>query len=194
MSFVRWLHHLDQDATLWLNSLNTPFSDGIWQMFSDARVWIPMYAALALLLFARTGWKKALVILASIGLTFACTNELSDIVKSAVLRLRPVWDNYMVEGGLHRLEGRGGWYGFFSAYSANVFGLAAALTMGMRQDRSRSWKNFSWMMYIWAALVAVSRVFVGKHFLGDVLVGAAVGLVAGTLFGCLARWIIGKYL
>ena len=150
--------------------------------------------ALALLLFARTGWKKALIILASIGLTFACTNELSDIVKAAVLRLRPVWDNYMVEGGLHRLEGRGGWYGFFSAHAANVFGLAVTMTMGMRLDHSRSWRGFSWMMYAWASLVGLSRVFAGKHFLGDVLAGVAVGLVIGTLFGRIARWIIEQYL
>lgn len=194
MSLVQWLHRLDQDMTLWLNSLNSAFSDGLWQFFSDMKVWIPMYLVLVVLLFLRLDWKKALIVLSSVGLTFACTNELSDLVKESVLRLRPVWDNYMVENGLHRLEGHGGYYGFFSAHAANTFGLAVTVTMGLRQDRSRSWRALSWIMYSWASLVALSRVFVGKHFLGDVLAGILVGLAFGTMFGRMSRWIIKKYL
>ena len=39
----------------------------------------------------------------------------------------------------------------------------------------------------------MSRVFVGKHFFGDVLVGFAVGLLAGWLLAQLARLIIRRF-
>ena len=192
---VYGLHHLDQEATLAVNSLSSPFTDGVWMLFSDRKVWYLLYAALALMLFVRMDWKKALVVLVSVALTVVACDQAANLVKYSVARLRPVWDNYMVSGGLHRLEGRGSFYGFFSAHAANALGVAVAVVMGFRSgDKTRSYRGLAWIMYTWAVLVGLSRVFVGKHFLGDVTVGFCVGLLIGWIFGTLARWIIGKLL
>lgn len=185
MNFVMWLHHLDQHLTLDLNSLHCPFTDTVWILFSDKKVWYLMYAVLAVLLFVRAGWKKALVVLLSVALTVLACDQFANLIKDSVARLRPVWDNWMVAGGLHRLEGRGNFYGFFSAHAANSFGVAVCVLMGFKgADKRGNYRGLAWLLFSWAALVSISRVFVGKHFLGDVLVGTAVGL----LFG----WIIGK--
>jgi len=189
------LHCIDREATLAVNSLSSPFTDGVWMLFSDRKVWFVLYAALAVLLFVRLGWKKALTVLASVALVVVACDQTANLVKYSVARLRPVWDNYMVAGGLHRLEGRGSWYGFFSAHAANAMGVAVAVVMGFRAgDKSRNYRTLAWIMYVWAVLVGLSRVFVGKHFLGDVLVGFAAGLFFGRLLGTLAGWIIDKYL
>lgn len=185
MNFVMWLHHLDQHLTLALNSLHCPFTDAVWILFSDKKVWYVMYAVLAVLLFVRAGWKKALVVLLSVALTVLACDQFANLIKDSVARLRPVWDNWMVAGGLHRLEGRGNFYGFFSAHAANSFGVAMCVLMGFKgADKRGNYNGLAWLLFVWAALVSISRVFVGKHFLGDVLVGTSVGL----LFG----WIIGK--
>lgn len=190
---VYGLHHLDQEATLAVNSLNSPFTDGVWMLFSDRKVWFVLYAALAVLLFVRLGWKKALAVLAAVALVVLACDQTANLVKYSVARLRPVWDNYMVAGGLHRLEGRGSWYGFFSAHAANAMGVAVTVVTGFRAgDKSRSYRSLAWIMYVWAVLVGLSRVFVGKHFLGDVLTGFAVGLLFGWLLGRLVVRIIGK--
>ena len=34
------------------------------------------------------------------------------------------------------------------------------------------------MAFLWAAVTSYSRIYLGVHFLGDVIVGAAIGLVA----------------
>ena len=185
MSWIMFLHHLDQHLTLALNSLHSPLSDAVWILFSDKKVWYLMYLVLAVLLFRRAGWKKALVVLVSVALTVAACDQFANLIKYSVARLRPVWDNWMVAGGLHRLEGRGNFYGFFSAHAANSFGVAVCVLMGFRgADRKHDYSRMAWILFSWAALVGISRVFVGKHFLGDVLAGTMVGL----LFG----WIIGK--
>ena len=157
----------------------------MWILFSDKKVWYVMYAVLAVLLFVRAGWKKALVVLLSVALTVLACDQFANLIKDSVARLRPVWDNWMMAGGLHRLEGRGNFYGFFSAHAANSFGVAACVLEGFREvDKKRNYRGMAWLLFSWAALVSISRIFVGKHFLGDVLVGTIVGL----LFG----WIIGK--
>ena len=188
------LEALDKELTLAVNSLHTGFTDSVWLLFSDRQVWYLLYLALALLLFLRMDWKKAVVVLASVVLTVVACDQFANLIKETAGRLRPCWDAYMVGNGLHRLEWRGSPYGFFSAHAANSFGVAAALVRGFRSgDKSRSYRGLAWLMYTWAFLVSISRIFVGKHFLGDVLVGAAVGLVFGLLAARLARWIINKY-
>lgn len=189
-SVIGFLHRLDQDLTLSLNSISTPLTDQLWILMSDKTVWIPAYVLCAYFLFRRLGWKKAAVVLISIGLAFGLCDQLSTIVKNSVDRLRPSYSARMLSGGLNVLEGRGGFFGFFSAHSANAFALAMCLIIGFRNDRTHTYNGFYKLALIWAAMVAASRIFVGKHYLGDVLVGAIIGVTVGYFLGMLTRYII----
>ena len=190
--FWQNVHHLDQEVTLAINSWHSNFTDPIWEFFSDKLVWIPMYAAIVALLFSRLGWKKGLVAIAGVLLTFGFCDQFSNVIKYAVCRIRPVNDEFMIAQGLHILE-TGGGYSFFSAHAANSFGLAASTYIGIRLDQRLKWKGYATWMFFWASMVAISRIFVGKHYLGDVIVGSIVGLAAGFAFGYLAKWICNKY-
>ena len=151
-----------------------------------------MYAAIVAFLFWRLGWKKGLVAIAGVLLTFGFCDQFSNVIKYAVCRIRPVNDEFMIAQGLHILE-TGGGYSFFSAHAANSFGLAASTYIGIRLDQRLKWKGYATWMFFWASMVAISRIFVGKHYLGDVIVGSIVGLAAGFAFGYLAKWICNKY-
>ena len=189
-SLIGFLHRIDQDATLFLNSLSTPMTDQLWVLMSDKTVWIPAYALCAWFLFRRLGWKKASIVLISIGLAFGLCDQFSNIVKHSVDRLRPSYSARMLLGGLNLLEGRGGFFGFFSAHAANAFALAMCLIIGFRNDRTHTYNAFYKLALTWAALVAASRIFVGKHYLGDVIVGTIIGLTIGYFAGMLARYVI----
>ena len=190
--FWQNVHHLDQEVTLAINSWHSNFTDPIWEFFSDKLVWIPMYAAIVALLFWRLGWKKGLIAIAGVLLTFGFCDQFSNVIKYAVCRIRPVNDEFMIAQGLHILEtGRG--YSFFSAHAANSFGLAASTYIGIRLDQRLKWKGYATWMFFWASMVAISRIFVGKHYLGDIIVGSIVGLAVGFAFGYLAKWICNKY-
>ncbi len=187
------IHRFDQDLTLKMNSWHSDFTDPVWEFFSDIPVWIPMYALIIAFIIWRLGWKKGLIVVAGALLTFGFCDQFSNIIKDAVERLRPLNDAYMLENGLHVLE-KGGKYGFFSAHSANAFGLATSTYIGLRLDGRLKYRGYAAWMYSWATLVAVSRVFVGKHYLGDIIVGALVGAAAGFAFASLAGWIIRRYI
>ena len=192
-SGIDTLQRLDQEITLLVNSWSTPFTDGFWMMMSDKTVWIPLYVVCVWFIFKRLGWKRALIVLASIGLSFALCDQFSNIVKHAVLRLRPSYSERMLRDGLTLLERRGGFYGFFSAHAANAFAVATCLSIGFRNDGTHTYNAFWKWALVWATLVAVSRIFVGKHYFGDVLVGALVGTVVGYFIGMMARYLIQKY-
>lgn len=179
---------LDQKATLALNSLHTVAGDHFWLMMSDRFVWIPLYLALVYIIFRRLGWKRALVLLAAVGLALVVSDRISTLVKDTVERLRPCYTTSLLESGLHTPEGRGGFYGFFSSHASNAFMLFACILTGLRADRTRRHTDIALLCGIWATLVAISRVMMGRHFLGDVLVGTAFGLLTGFLMGMAARW------
>lgn len=189
--FWQTIHKTDQLLTLKINSWHTPFTDIIWEFFSDIPVWIPMYLIIIIFVIWRLGWKRGLVVIAAALLTFGFCDQFSNIIKAATERLRPCNDPFMIENGLHILE-KGGKYGFFSAHAANAFGLATSTFIGLRIDNRIRYRGYGAWMFTWAALVGISRIFVGKHYLGDVLVGTLVGIAAGMAFSLTARWIIRK--
>ena len=186
------IHHLDQKVTLEINSWSSEITDVIWKFFSDIPVWIPMYVIIVGCLFWRLGWKKGLIMTLAAAATFGFCDQFSNLIKDLVERVRPLNDPYMLEHGLNILEGKSSSFSFFSAHSANAFGLATSTLIGFRLDKRLRYRGYAAWMYTWATLVALSRVFVGKHYLGDIIAGAAIGVLAGYAFACLARHIIIK--
>ena len=180
---------LDKEWTLALNGLGgNSVLDAMMVFASHKLVWVPLYLALVALLFWRLGWKRALVFLAAVGLTFLCCDQLANLFKYGFERLRPSHDGSMLENGLRLLERPGSLYGFFSAHAANTFGLAVCTVLAFRTDKRLRWRGLALGMGFWALLVSFSRIWVGKHFLGDVLVGTVIGIGIGFALGCLARW------
>ena len=190
--FWQKVHQLDQQITLEINSWHSAFTDPIWQFFSDKWVWIPMYVAIIAFLIWRLGWKKGLIAVGAAILTFGFCDQFSNLIKDTVGRIRPLHDEFMLANGIHILE-KGGGFSFFSAHSANSFGLAAGTVTCLRDDKRMTYKQYARWMFFWAAMVSISRIFVAKHYLGDVIVGIIVGYLAGMAFGKLARWAMKKY-
>ena len=188
MNDMSWqeIHRLDQDLTLWINGFHSEFTDMVWAFFSNIPVWIPLYVLIIAFVIRRLGWRKGGIVVASTVFTVIVCSLFSQTMKELTERLRPLLDTYMLENSLHVLE-TGGKYTFFSAHSANAFGLATSTLVGLRMDKRTKYDTYAVLMYVWATLVAVSRIFVGKHYLGDVIVGICVGLVIGLLFGRMAR-------
>lgn len=190
--FWQQLHETDQQVTLFLNSLHCGFSDSVMIFFSKIPVWIPMYVLIAVFLFIRMDWKKALIALASIALTFLLCDQIANLFKDGIARLRPCHNDFMVSEGLRILEGIGGMYGFYSGHAANSFGFAVSSSMAFRNDRRLKYRGYMAWIFFWAAMVSISRIFVGKHYAGDVLVGAIMGTLLGLACGYLARLVIAK--
>jgi len=187
------IHEFDQRLTLEINSWDSAITDPIWQFFSDIPVWIPMYAFIVGCLIWRLGWKKGLIITLAAVATFGFCDQFSNFIKDLVCRVRPLNDPYMLENGLNVLEGASRSFSFFSAHSANAFGLATSTLIGFRLDKRLKYKGYAAWMYFWASMVAISRVFVGKHYLGDVIAGALIGAAAGFVFASIAKHIITRY-
>ena len=174
------LSRADNEITLAINGWSSPFGDAFWTLISGKAVWIPLYVAIVILLFAKVGWRRALVALLAIGLTVLACDQGSDFVKDWADRLRPCHNQGLLDRGLRVLESKGSLFGFFSAHSANAMGIAVSSIHFLRLATGKIlFHLYSVFICLWSILVSVSRIFVGKHFFGDVLVGVIVGVLVG---------------
>lgn len=192
--FIKYLHHIDKDITLAINSVHCPVSDWIWGVFSNKEIWFVMYAVIAFFLIRNLGWKRGLIYIAGIVLTIVCCDQLGNVSKAFFQRLRPCCDGEMIARGHRLLEWCGPIeYGFYSAHAANAIGLATSSYLAFRNDTSRNYRAYGICIFCWGFLVGLSRIFVGKHFFGDVMVGFAVGILFGWLLSTIASLIISKF-
>jgi undecaprenyl-diphosphatase len=167
---------LDEQFTLAINSLNSPFFDVLMYWISDRFIWIPFYALLIYVLFRQYG-KQTWIKLLFVALLILWVDQTCNLFKNVVfMRLRPC-HNPELAPLLHLVKGKcGGLYGFISGHAANSFALATFLVFQMRQ-------KYSWIgwLFLWAAIIAYSRIYLGVHYFGDVIFGALWGSFVGYL-------------
>lgn len=189
---IDWIQSLDGRITLAINSLHFELGDYLWQMFSLKETWYPLYALVLYYTIKRLGWKTGGIMVLSMILTVLACDQLANLTKVLVGRLRPCYDAHMLENGLHVLESRSGFFGFYSAHSGNAFGFAMASLTSFRIDKNHPYDKYGRFIFFWAAMVALSRIFAGKHYFGDVMVGLVVGLAVGYCLSHLAARITEK--
>jgi len=180
---------IDKDAFLYLNNLGNPSWDDFWRFVSYKFTWIPFYILLFVLLIKHLGWKKAMVVLVLTLFMILISDQVTNIIKDSVKRLRPCFTKEFE--GLIRPIGceRRGQFGFTSAHASNHFALALLIGMVLR-------KKIKWLIYvllIWAAIIAYSRVYLGVHFPLDILCGGILGLIISTGFYYLYKAVERKW-
>lgn len=176
------LIQIDREATLWLNLNNSGHFNDFWHFMSGIREWFPLYFIIMAALVVRLGWKKGLIVIATLILGVVLTDQISNFVKDSVMRLRPCRDPWMIEQGILCPDGIiGGLFGFFSGHASNSFGFAAGTWWAFQlNDRKHRYTLYGCCIMVWATLVSLSRTILAAHYVGDILVGCLFGLALGT--------------
>lgn len=157
------------------NSCHNQYFDYFMWLISSKLTWLPMYIAIAVLLFTKN-WKQAILILIITALCITIADQVSSgFIKHAVERFRPS-HNEALNSTIHIVNGyRGGNYGFVSSHAANTFGFIFLFSLLFKS------KYFAAIGFTWAVLVSYSRLYLGVHYPGDLLGGMCVGLFAGWI-------------
>lgn len=180
---LEFLNQIDTSVFLFFNGMHSPFFDRFMMMFTGRFIWVPMYAAILLVLLKTRNIKSAGIYLLAIALAITLTDQTcASIIRPVVERLRPSNpDNPLSALTIVVDDYRGGDYGFPSCHSANSFALATFL--GFLFPRRRM------LMFIfgWALLNSYTRLYLGVHYPGDLLCGAVIGSAFGFLCYRVAR-------
>lgn len=148
--------------------------DVLWPL-----VWLPMQAgsflgSLAIVVMAAVVTRDWRVVLAAV-IASQTAFWMAKVVKATVSRGRPA----AFLSDIHLRERAGG-FGYVSGHTAVAFALASALAPSMpRRFRPAIWAA--------AVLVGFGRIYAGAHLPLDVVGGAGIGVLIGTL----TRWALG---
>jgi len=181
----------DKELFLFLNNLGGNSWDGFWLFVTNKYNSIPIYLLLLVLSYAHLGLKKTLLVLVSVSLMILCVDQLTNLFKYGVERLRPCFDadvNELMRQVRDSCQNRGQ-FGYFSAHAANNFSVAVFFSILLRSMRA----PIGIFLVVWAILISYSRIYIGVHFPLDVLTGVLIGSLFGWVFAKLTILAVHRF-
>ena len=170
---------LDSKLFLYLNNLGTSKFDIFWISLSKIEANILMYLFLILLLFYIQKIRPKLIyifyLFFVIALMIAITDQGANIFKNSFQRLRPCYNESIIDSLRLVKENCGGKYGFFSAHASNSFSLAIFFGL-LFINKIR---YIIMITIVYASLISYSRIYLGVHYPIDIIFGSFFGIFVG---------------
>ena len=157
-------------------SLSNGFFDLILPLMRNKYTWIPFYVFVAaFMLMNYKGIKWLLILFVIMNMTMS-DQMSSTLVKENVQRLRPCQQDKLKDQIILRVPCKRS-YSFTSSHATNHFAIAAFLFFVLGSYLL----VFRWPLFVWAGIISFSQVYVGIHFPLDILFGAILGVLIGSL-------------
>ena len=170
---------LDYKLFLYLNNLGTSKFDIFWISLSKIEANILMYLFLILLFFYIQKIRPKLIYIfyffIVIALMITITDQGANIFKDSIQRLRPCYNESIIDSLRLVKENCGGKYGFFSAHASNSFSLAIFFGL-LFINRIR---YIIMITVVYASLISYSRIYLGVHYPIDIIFGGFFGIFVG---------------
>ncbi len=175
----------DRELFIWLNGLGIESYDAFWIFITRIESWIPLFVLFFVTILHYYRWKKGLIVIGFVLLTFGLTFFLTDFTKDFVGRLRP--NNTVQLAGLIRILQEPDGFSFFSGHASSGFAITTFVFLSIRK-----FNKWIILAYVWPLLFVLSRIYVGVHYPSDLVIGAIVGIFMALLFYRISKLILGK--
>jgi len=180
---IEFLDHIDRTFFLFLNGFHNPFFDQVVFGATKSLLWLPLYLFFLFFVIRKYKWNTLVIVMFAAFMILA-SDQLSDLVKDTVQRLRPSHQPGLM---VHIVEAyKGGIYGFYSAHASNTFSVVvfAFILLG------RKYLYVYIPAILWSLFMSYSRIYLGVHYPGDIIAGWIAGGLVGLMFGKLAQLAI----
>lgn len=177
---------LDKSLFVFLNNLGSKPFDEIWLLITKQFNWLPFFLLLLVILYKKIGQKQLLISLLTIAVLIGFTNEITDLIKFSVQRIRPCNDEELV--GLIRIVKDSETFSYFSGHAANSTAAMMFVFLILRQ-----FYKYAYLIFLYPLIFAYSRIYLGLHFPLDIISGYVFGSFTGILFYYMFQKITAKY-
>ena len=180
---IEFLNHIDSTLFLFLNGFHNLFFDKVMFGATKSLVWLPLYLFFLFFMIRKYKW-NTLIILVFAALMILASDQLSDLVKDMVQRLRPSNQPGLM---VHIVEAyKGGTFGFYSAHATNT----SCVVMFLIILLGREYPYVYIPAILWSLLISYTRIYLGVHYPGDIFAGWIAGSLIGYLFAKTALKVI----
>lgn len=176
----------DQQLLIYLNNLGTDFWDPIFMYITHQINWWPFFVILIFLLLKKISLKQFGLLVLVLALFFIFTDQMTNVVKYAVARLRPVNDPDILPH-LRYLRGANS-PSFFSGHASNSMGSILLIFLIMKK-----YYKYAWVIFFFPLLFAYTRIYLALHYPLDILCGYLFGLASGTLFYFIFKYFNNRF-
>lgn len=180
------LIQLDKELLVYLNSFGSATYDPFWLFITKQLNWLPFFVLLLYLVYKKVSLKTLGIILLILAGLIAFTDQFTNLVKWYYARPRPCNTEDIKE--TIRVVKCSGTNSFFSGHASNSTATMVFLFLLLRR-----YYRYAFLVFIFPLVFAYSRIYLSMHFPGDILVGMCVGILIGTLFFQVFKWIERKY-
>lgn len=171
----------DQELLVYLNNLGTTFWDPIFMYITHQINWWPFFVFLMFLLLKKISLKQFGLLVLTLTAFFFFTDQMTNVVKYAVERLRPVNDPDILPQ-LRYLRGANS-PSFFSGHASNSSGSILLIFLILKR-----YYKYAWIIFFFPLLFAYTRIYLALHYPLDILCGYIFGISSGFMFFYLYKY------
>ncbi|MDC1034028.1 phosphatase PAP2 family protein [Flavobacteriaceae bacterium] len=172
---------LDSQLFLFLNNLGSSTFDAFWIFLSYKESNIFFYLSLLIFYFHKESktikLSEVFQSLLFIAIMILIADQTANLFKDSFQRLRPCYNESLIDSVRLVKESCGGKYGFFSAHASNSFSLAVFFGLLYKNK----YRYIIYLSLLYASLISYSRIYLGVHFPLDILFGGIYGITIGLV-------------
>lgn len=172
---------LDSQLFLFLNNLGSSTFDAFWIFLSYKESNIFFYLSLLIFYFHKESktikLSEVFQSLLFIAIMVLIADQTANLFKDSFQRLRPCYNESLIDSVRLVKESCGGKYGFFSAHASNSFSLAVFFGLLYKNK----YRYIIYLSLLYASLISYSRIYLGVHFPLDILFGGVYGITIGLV-------------
>lgn len=165
----------DQELLIFLNNLGSEQWDPLWLAITNQFHWAPLFLFVFFIIIKTYGWKRGGLMIASMIVLVAFSDQFTNLIKNSVQRLRP--NNDPEISHLLRTLINPQSYSFMSGHAttSTFFSVYVILLLEKKY-------NWAYFIFIFPLFFAYSRLYLGVHYPIDITVGILIGILFANIY------------
>jgi len=177
---------IDQNLLIYLNNLGSTKWDSLWLFITNQFFWTPLFILIFYLTIKSYGWKTGGVLILSMIVLVAFSDQFTNFIKNTVQRSRP--NNNEEIKHLLRVLINPQSYSFMSGHATTSTFFSVYVLLLLKDNY-----KYIYLILFFPLVFSYSRLYLGVHFPIDIFVGILIGVTFANLYFILSKKIIKKF-
>ena len=177
---------IDQNLLIYLNNLGSTKWDSLWLFITNQFFWSPLFILIFYLTIKSYGWKTGGVLILSMIVLVAFSDQFTNFIKNTVQRSRP--NNNEEIKHLLRVLINPQSYSFMSGHATTSTFFSVYVLLLLKDNY-----KYIYLILFFPLVFSYSRLYLGVHFPIDIFVGILIGVTFANLYFILSKKIIKKF-